>query len=82
MKQFTLLDDTQFRFVTFGNGLAYSLTHKPSRRALFVQGDDALQLEHDLDAIEKAMPAKTYTQCIAWLWDQCDYKSMAGYDLA
>lgn len=82
MRQFTMLDDAQFRFVSFGNGQAYSLTHKPSQRALFVQGDDATQLERELDSIEAAMPAKAYAQCIAWLWDQCDYSAMADYDLS
>jgi hypothetical protein len=57
------------------NGLAYALTHKPSNRSVYVQGDDALQFERDREAAEIAFPDKTDDEIMAWLWDQCDYGS-------
>ena len=46
------------RFVirSFGNGLAYCLTHKAQRREVFLQGDDATTFHDEWNAIGEAKP--------------------------
>lgn len=67
----------EFSLETWDNGLAYALTHNPSNKQVFVQGDDALRFEADREAVENAKPDLTDDQVMAWLWDQCDYGSAA-----
>jgi hypothetical protein len=66
-----------FKLECWGHGVAYALTHKPSNRSIYVQGDDASQFERDRDAAENAFPDKTDNEIMAWLWDQCDYGCVA-----
>jgi hypothetical protein len=80
MRSFTMHDGNRFRFVSYGNGLAYLLSDKQSKRSLHVQGDDASELERTMDGIEAAQPTLTYAEVLAWLWDQCDYQAMADQD--
>lgn len=55
---------------SFGNGLAYGFTHKPSQRAGFVQGDDAAQWRNAYDAMGYAYmdPKSVWHACT---WNAC-----------
>ena len=70
-------DYKTFQLESWGNGLAYALTHKPSGMQVYVQGEDANQFELDMAAAENAFPHKTDEEIMGWLWDQCDYGSAA-----
>lgn len=41
MQHAVLCDGDTFRLERWGGGLSYQLTHKPSGRSAFAQGDDA-----------------------------------------
>ncbi|NDC09941.1 MAG: hypothetical protein EBZ75_11495 [Oxalobacteraceae bacterium] len=77
MKQFTMLDDGWFKLVSYGNGLAYLIVHKPSQTETYIHGDDAAQFERELDAIEIAKPALTYSETIGYAWGHLGYREMA-----
>jgi hypothetical protein len=78
MREFLYHDGPEFRLRSYGNGTAYSLDHKPAHETVFVQGDDAVRFETDLEAINAHRPDWTYEQVCRWLWDQCDYGSAAS----
>ena len=66
-----------YQLECWGNGLSYALTHLPTNRQVFVQGEDANSFEIDRDKAEETFPDKTDEEIMAWLWDQCDYGSAA-----
>lgn len=66
-----------FTLVCWGNGLSYSLKHKPSGREYFAQGDDADLFERDRDTAERCWPEKTNDEIMGWLWDQLEYGNLA-----
>jgi hypothetical protein len=70
-------DSETWRLESWGHGLSYAFTHKPTNRQYFCQGDDALDFERQLDAIEEYQPGWSYDRCLAWAWDQCDFSSVA-----
>ena len=59
---FTL--DNQF------NGLCYCLTHIPSGKDIFLQGDDATQFREELDALELARPEALAEEILGELFNQ------------
>ncbi len=63
----------KFTLECWGNGLSYALTRNTTQELVFVQGDDALQFEHDKERAERAFPDKTNDEIMAWLWDQNEY---------
>jgi hypothetical protein len=78
MQHIVLCDGDTFKLERWGKGLAYALTHKPTGLSSFVQGDDALAFEADLEGCELTWPENTPEQNAAWLWDACDYAACAA----
>lgn len=70
-------DYGQFQLECWDNGHAYALTHLPTNRQVYVQGEDANTFELERDQAEAAFPEKTDDQIMAWLWNECDYGSAA-----
>ena len=62
-----------FQLESWGRGLAYALTHKPTGLSVYVQSDDATKFEDARLDIEMAFPDMTDDDVMAYLWDQCDY---------
>lgn len=71
-------DRETFKLESWGGGLSYTLTHKPSGKSVFVQGDSAETFGDDLEKAETAFPDKTFDEIYMWLWDQCEYGSAAS----
>jgi hypothetical protein len=77
MTHVILCDGQIFRMERWGNGLSYELTHKPSGMAAYMRGECAARFDDDLRACEDNFPDNTTEQNAAWLWDQCEYSSIA-----
>lgn len=63
----------QFALVSYGSGTAYILAHRGE--TIFVQGDDAAQLQVDLESITANFPDDPVEACLARLW--AIYEDMA-----
>jgi hypothetical protein len=66
-----------FQLESWGNGVAYALTHKASGLSTYLQGDDALQFEKDRESIETTFPHMTDDEVMSYIWDQYDYSAGA-----
>lgn len=76
-RSFTCFDGQSFRLTSWGRGVAFLLVNKREGMELFLQGDDALEFEADMEATTKSKPSLTFQQVAAWLWDQCGYGDAA-----
>lgn len=83
MKQTTLFENHYWRLESWGNGWAYTLTHKVpglhgEAGSVFVQDDDAARFWDELEAIQSGPRAPTEWQDVcATLWDDCEYGAAA-----
>lgn len=78
MRHIVLCDGPRFRLERRGGGHSYALTHIAARRGVFVQGDDALRLEADMEAIETACGPELDADGMAWrLWNLHGYSEAA-----
>lgn len=69
----TILHESEtFRLESWHNGLSYNLTHKPSQKEYFCQGDDAASFDDERENVEKYFPEKSTDDVLMWLWDQCE----------
>jgi len=66
----------EYTLDVWGSGISCALTHNPTGKSVYLQGDDALTFETELEAAELAFPYKSDAEIFAWLWDQCDYGSI------
>ena len=76
----TVISRTQrYRLTSYGNGLAYELrlTDASGVFSVFVQGDDASEFEKQREQIEVRNPEWTAERVFDWLWDKCDYGTIA-----
>lgn len=67
----------EYQLECWDNGLAYALTHLPTERQVYVQGDDADKFERERAEAQMAFPNKTDDEIMAWLWYQCEYELIA-----
>ncbi len=68
MRQVTLSDTPNYRLVSYGNGLAYSLAKKETTTDVYFQGDDATQFREELEAMENADPERLTDDILGELW--------------
>ena len=67
-----------YKLISYGNGTFYSLHH--GGKSVGFQGQDADILRGEWELIEMTHPDWSPDQCLEWLWDQCDYGSVAQED--
>jgi hypothetical protein len=70
MQQVTIADTPNYRLVSYGNGLSYSLTNKAVGYSDHFQGDDADRFRADFDAMEAADPERLTDDILRDLWEQ------------
>ena len=58
-----------FTLQSAGNGACYLLTHVAARRDVFFQGDDAIDFETELEALEMLRPETSTSAILAELWN-------------
>ena len=73
MKTVTLYNTPTFVVVSLGNGLMYEFVNKAADRTVFVQGDDALAFNVELDYV--AAQHESFETALAGLWS--DYEPVA-----
>jgi len=79
MKTVTIGEGREFKIESTGNGTFYTLTHKPTGKSTFFQGDDAAEFRAMLDSAERAFPTYSQDQIGAFLWCDCEYGSVAQH---
>jgi hypothetical protein len=71
-----LVQTEDYEFSSYGRGLAYQLVHRPSKREVFVQGDDATELRRQLNAIQERYPnTAPWSLVLRELWSE--YEQLA-----
>ncbi len=75
MKQVTVKKTDNYELISHGNGLAYELNNTAVKRSVFLQGDDALQFETELETWEKYHPYKATAEILGALFSQ--YESVS-----
>lgn len=69
-------DLLEWRVTSYGNGIAYDLTHKPSGDSVFFQGDDAEQFREEFDGLTEGAPALDFSDALRVIWH--DYSEIAA----
>ena len=64
MRSCIIHDLPEWRVTSWGNGLAYSIDHKPSGRDVFFQGDDAEQFRTEFDALTSGLPCLSFADAL------------------
>lgn len=65
----TILHDTPRFFVTsWGNGLAYIMTHRHAHRSIFFQGEDVEEFRQLLTTYEETCPNVAYDELLFAVW--------------
>jgi alkylated DNA repair dioxygenase AlkB len=72
-----LLEGSEYELLKFGDGADYVFRSKTDEMTARIQGDDALRLKADLEAISASFPAWKPDQILAQLWDQGGYGWLA-----
>ena len=61
----------------FGNGVAYSLFHRPTGDYVYFQGDAAVNFEQDMGNTENAFPEMDENDLFDWIWSHYGYDDIA-----
>ncbi len=67
-----IADTPNYRLVSIGNGLSYSLTNKATGSDAFFQGDDAAIFREAFDDMGNADPERVTDDILRELWGQYD----------
>ncbi len=79
MRQTTLYESPNWRFVSYGNGTAYALYNLISKRSVFWQGDDTFILSEEIEALENIEPfSESYEKLFGYVWQ--DYETVSDSD--
>lgn len=64
----TIHDLPAWHVISYGNGLAYSIEHKPSGKSLFFQDDDAAQFRDEFDKLTSGIPSLEFADALRCIW--------------
>lgn len=76
MRSATIHNLPDWQVISYGNGLAYEIAHKPSAKTLFFQGDDAVIFRDQLDGLTDGPPALDFADALHVIWS--DYSEIAA----
>lgn len=65
MRSCIIHDLPEWHVTSWGNGLAYSIEHKPSGADVFFQGDDAAAFRDEFDALTTGTPSLSFADALA-----------------
>jgi hypothetical protein len=74
MKSAIIHDLPDWQVTSWGNGLAYEILHKPSKRTLFFQGDDAEIYREQFQQLTEGVPCLDFADALAVIW--ADYSEI------
>jgi hypothetical protein len=72
MRHFQIMEGETFRLESWGGGICFALTFKPSGRSVFVQGNDAITFAAALDVAELKIGGGP-DDVMSHLWFDCEY---------
>lgn len=64
MRSTIIRDLPDWRVTSWGNGLAYSIKHKPSGRDVFYQGDAAEEFRTEFERLTEHVPCLSYADAL------------------
>lgn len=79
MKTVTISEGQAFRVESTGGGTFYTLTHKPTGKSVFLQGDDASRFSDEIEQAWVAFPTFSPDEIAMHLWSDCEYGSLAEH---
>jgi hypothetical protein len=59
-----------WQVTSYGNGLAYSVQHKPSGADVFFQGDDAETFRDEFDALTTGTPSLSFADALQVIFSE------------
>lgn len=75
MRSTIIHDLPEWQVTSYGNGLAYQIAHKPSKKTIFFQGDDAEIFRNQFEAMTEGTPALNFSDALGIIWS--DYAECA-----
>lgn len=79
MRTVTILEGPEFKVQSTGGGTFYTLTHKPTGKSAFLQGEDASRFSDEIEAAWTHFPTYSPDQIAFHLWCDCEYGSIATH---
>lgn len=68
MRSAIIHDLLEWQVISYGNGLAYEIAHKPSGKTLFFQGDDADIFHEEFEGMTEGYPALDFADALSVIW--------------